>query len=247
MVAGQFGVNQENQKEEQALAIVAFIETIEVLIQNYGEFVKTLPREYKDEAGTYLGQLKAIYLSLEDEDSDISKTITDLDRPIKPSFLMKSKIQRLGLSKQIIEMRKAAYTIKDIAARVGMSQSAVSSFCQYYEKATPTEKVQLNKSNVYDIQNNMQTLYASLLRQMARFETDGEVSVKFTSECRQLLMLADKQLKEYSNAAKFQTVATIIERVLLQHCSPEGRIEVIKEFQQLGLRGFTDIEASLLT
>jgi transcriptional regulator with XRE-family HTH domain len=229
----------ENVKaEEKALQALAFIEQIENWIKDYEIFRKGLPVEYRGEAEIYEARIKGIYELVGGGDEGAASVIENAK---KLSELAPSKIQRMGIAKQLIKLREEQrFNIKELATRFGISTSTVSAFFKAYDEAKPQEKKRLAKNSIYNIQENMENLHAHLLRAMARFELDGEVNAKNMSEYRQLLQLANKQLQEFNNAKKFERLALTIEEILLRYCPKEFWNVIIEEFQNLGLSGFLD-------
>jgi hypothetical protein len=229
--------NEDYRARESALNALSFIEIIESLIVDFTAYTNCLPAEYQIEATLYLSRIKTLREALDDEGFDPSI----LGASASLSKKLPSKIQRMGVASQIISMREEGkFTIKEISERFGISAPTVKTFLDAYDKAKPVEKTRIAKTSVYDIQENMENLHGMLLRTIARFELDGDINNKNLSEYRQLLALANKQLKEYQSAQKYNQIAALIEQILLEYCDKEARSKIVAEFQRLGLSGFFD-------
>lgn len=230
------GLEDNLEAQEKALTIASMVESIEALVDNYGGFIATLPRKHQEEANTYLGVIRAIYETLSDSSSEVSSIV----KKNNASLFESSKVKRLGLGKQIVTLKTVhGASERDIAARVGLSLTAVRAFLKTYEGATPTVRNTMVANDVYDIAQNTQRLHTQLLRQMARFEEDGELSAKFMSEYRQIIQMADKQLKEFTTAEKFEKLCLILQDILTKYCTPEARGIILNEMKSLGIKGLT--------
>lgn len=236
-----FDKDQSLQAQEEALVIVAFIEKFENLIHNFSAFTEGIKdKEDKKEAEVYLATLKSMYSAIDGTGSNqLAIAITN-----RQDFITKfpNKIKRLGVAADIIKLvKEMGQPINAVAEQFGLGTSTVSKFIELYDKASPVSRAQLTKHDVYDIETNMQRIHAMLLRQLSKFEADGDVSSKFLSEYRQLIQLADKQMKEWNSMKKIDKLQTLIYEIfsntLRDH--PELRMAVLEEFKQVGIKGLT--------
>lgn len=231
-----FEPNDEKSLQESALAIVSFVEALENIVGNLSFYVDTLPAEHKEEGRLYTKQLKTLLATI-DDDVDMSNLIKDTEMLMSQ---FPAKIKRLGVAKELIVLvKEKGFSRAAAAERLGLADSTVDKFFRAYDKASPSIKQKIKKNNVYDIERNMQNLHASLLRQIARFESDGEISARFLSEYRQTIALAEKQLKEWNSKQKIDRLGALIQEVMVKYCNPEARQLIIKEFSQLGIKGLT--------
>jgi transposase-like protein len=219
--------------QEEALTIIAFIETITNLVNDYGAFVETLNKENKAEAEVYLAKLKALQAALCDSDTNLSKALNE-----NQDFSSKypSKIKRLGIAGDMVKLVKdKGYSYEAVARQYGVSRESVSKFFQVYDASAPAARDKITKNNVYDIEKNMQNIHAMLLRQLARFEADGDISVKFIGEYTKLLSMAERQQKEWARMRQMDQVIVVVHSVLSKYCNKEARLKVAEEFKQLGM------------
>ena len=232
--------NEENLAQERALAICAFVEHFEDTIKDYAAFVKDLPKEYQVEAEVYLTKLQGIYNSLDDPENEIASAVINTTT-IKEHA--NSKIKRLNLGKDIIRLyEEQGLSVNDIATRCGLSRSTIKRFIQVYYQAAPTERNRITKTNVFDLENNMQNLYANLLRQAARYDNDGEVSAKFLSEQRQLLGFVERYLKENNAVKKMEKIVLVIQEILAKYVPSDVRPLIFEEFKKIGISGMLPVE-----
>lgn len=231
-----FQRNEDLELQEEALAIVAFIESFSALVENYSSFCETLPREHRAEACTYLAKLKAIVTALDNGDVELNKA---LDKRSNFFERYPSKIKRLGIAGDIVKCSKEqGLSYEAIAERFDLTYAIVYNFFKVYNSSSVVEKHKIAKNNVYDIERNMQTLHAMLLRQLAKFEADGEISSRFMSEYRQLLAMADKQLREWSSSKKMDELGRIMAETFARYItSDKDREAVLNEFRLLGIKG----------
>lgn len=228
------------KQQEQALTVLSFIETLESLRDNLGAFINSLPKEHQSEGEAYHNTLKTLCEVLGDNSAEISEEINNAEKLITK---FPNKIKRLGIASDLIKAStEKGLNLEEISKRFGLNTATVKRFFDVYNKAAPTVRAKMLKSDVYDVERNMQSIHAMLLRQLNRFETDGEVSARFISEYRQLLAMAERQLKEANSQRKIEQVAALIQEIMVRHCPEEARKEIIKEFQALGMKGFiTDV------
>lgn len=227
--------NESLSAAQSALDVVAFYEELEGIVRDLEGFIKNLNREDRVEGLTIHARLNSLCeaIGIGDVQEITRGTATQL------STAYPSKIKRLGVANQIVEMvQQKNISKEEIANRFGLSKDTITRFLKAYDAATPKEQAKLRKSSVYDIQTNMESLHAMMLRAISRFELDGEINARNLSEYRQLLTLAQKQLHEMNTNKKLDELASLIEEVLLVHCLPESRPKVISEFQRIGLSGF---------
>lgn len=226
------------EAEERALKALSFLEQLETWIRDYKPFKESLPPEYRFEADVFEAKIKGLYEMLANGDEGAEDVIGQAK---KLSDLAPSKIQRMGIAKQLIKLRQEQkFSIKDLAARFNISTNTISAFFKSYDNAKPEEKRNIAKNSIYNIQENMENLHAHVLRAIARHELDGDINAKNLAEYRQLIQLASKQMQEFNNARKFERLAVTIEEILLRHCTKESQDLIIAEFQQLGLGGFIE-------
>lgn len=230
-----YSPNESLTAAQSALDIVAFYEEMEGIARDLELFIRTLDRDNRVEGETIHARLSSLCetVGISDIEKITKGSVTQL------SSAYPSKIKRLGIANQIVDMvQQKNFSREEIAKRFGIGVDTVSRFLKAYDQATPREQAKLRKSSVYDIQTNMESLHAMMLRAISRFEMDGEVNARNLSEYRQLLTLAQKQLQEMNTNKKLDELASLIEEVLLVHCLPESRPKVIAEFQRIGLSGF---------
>lgn len=195
--------NQEILALEKALTISGFLETIEHLIRDLDAFVKVIPREYKEELGSYVQTLKSMYTCL-DEDSELEELLSKT-QTLKEKF--PTAIQRLGKHKELIALSEQGMIHKDIADRLGVSVKSVSRFLRYYKNSTAIEKVKIQRSDVFDIYNNLQELYAAVQRQYAMTINDPENSPKMLDMWLKVLKESDRILDKWSVKQQMEELA----------------------------------------
>lgn len=186
--------NQELLALEKALTISGFLDTIECLIRDLEAFCLVLPREYKIELGSYIQILKSIYTCL-DGDSELEDMLSKT-QTLKEKF--PSTIMRLGKHKELLALSEQGKTQKEIAEILDVSSHSVSRFLKYYKNSTAIEKVKIQKTDVFDIYNNLQELYAAVLRQYSININDPLTSPKILDTWLKVIREADKVLDKWS-------------------------------------------------
>lgn len=236
-----FERNDDAKRQEQALTIVAFTETIETLIQNFELFVESLGREHQAEGKVYLSKLKALYATLSDNTTDISKALVNSDNLTSK---YPSKIKRLGIASDLIKaVKQQGLSFNATAEKFGISPQSVRQFFEVYDAASPAERVKITKNDVYNIERNMQNVHAMLLRLMSRFESDGDISAKLISEYGKLLTMAERQQKEWNRIRQNQ-LGNVVGEILQHYCTPEARTLVIDKLRQIGVKGLSPAQAA---
>jgi hypothetical protein len=235
-----FDQDTDVKRQEQALTIVAFTETIEALIQNFEPFVESLSREHQAEGKVYLSKLKALYSTLSDNTTDISKALVNSDNLTSK---YPSKIKRLGIASDLIKaVKQQGLTVKACSDRFGISPQSIKQFFEVYDAASPAERVKITRNDVYDIERNMQNVHAMLLRLMSRFEADGDISAKLIGEYRQILTMAERQQKEWNRIRQNQ-LSDVVCEILAHYCNKESRALVLQKFRDIGVKGLSPAQA----
>jgi transcriptional regulator with XRE-family HTH domain len=242
MVNQPYNLNpqQQNHALDRANAALSLVEQIEILIRDVHLFAQALSDQHeRSECESFSGRLKTLYQML-NNDGELLFDVTGTNRSLKEAY--PTKIERLGLSKEIIRLREEnRLSIADIANKYGLSNLTVSKFLQTYDSAKPIDKVKMKSTSIFSITEQIESLAAGIYRQMSRLEgSNDEVHVKYVAELRQTIAMADKYLDKASAIseanAKVEQIRAVIMETLMEEL-PDKRTAIIKRFEALKLMG----------
>lgn len=226
-------VQEENLRLDRANKTLALIEQMELITKALKVLEELVPLELKTEVRTVLSRAEILYTALNDNEEGAA--LVELSTNLSDS--LKSKIERLGLGAEIVQMRRNGSSYREIGAALDVNPASVSKFCKIYDLATPAKKAELRKKSIFDTAQNMEDLAAALYRQLARLEvSDPEHHVKYVSEMRQLIISAQKFMEHLSTKQKIDNISQLVMEILLQEL-PERRGEILKKFSEIGFRG----------
>jgi transcriptional regulator with XRE-family HTH domain len=154
------------------------------------------------------------------------------------SEIAPSKIERMGLGKEIVRLRsESRLTIKEIAERYSLSTKTVSQFLKVYEKAKPSEQAIMRSTSIFDTFDSFERLNGRLEALFARVEmSDFQVSVQVLAEFRKTIESAEKFMSKMSDQEKLDRIRQVVQEVLIQEL-PEKRVEIINKLAEAGIRG----------
>lgn len=228
-----YSVQEENLRLDRANKTLALIEQMELITQSLKVLEDLVPPELKTEVRTVFSRAESLYTAL--NETEEGAALVELSTSLSDSA--KTKIERLCLGSEIIQMRRNGSSYKDIGEVLDLNPTSVSRFCKAYDLATPAKKAELRKKSIFDTAQNMEDLAAALYRQLARLEaSDPEHHVKYVSEMRQLIISAQKFMEHLSTKQKIDNISQLVMEILLQEL-PERRGEILKRFSDIGFRG----------
>lgn len=228
-----YSLQDENLRLDRANRALALIEQLEMIAQSLAVLVDLVPSDLKTEVRAILARAEGLYAAL--NETEEGAAVVELSTSLADSA--KTKIERLCLGSEIIQMRRNGSTYQEIGRALDITPTSVSRFCRAYDLATPAKKAELRKKSIFDTAQNMEDLAAALYRQLAKLEaTDPEHHVKYVSEMRQLIISAQKFMEQLSTKQKIDNISQLVMEILLQEL-PERRGEILKRFSDIGFRG----------
>lgn len=229
------GQNEELKLIDSINNALIYFEHLEDVRDKLEEVAKHIKGEYEEDIKVILNKINVLVEALEGtEDEEVVnkylKGAEDLGKT-----LPKTKIERLGYSKEIITLLSRGETVVDIARRLSLTESSVKNFKKMYLAAKPIERIRIRKRSVFDIATNYEELGSMLYRSLAKLELiDPEHHVKYISEYRQLLVLADKFIKENTAKQKLEELGMLVKEVLISEM-PEKRHYIINRLKEIGI------------
>jgi hypothetical protein len=171
-------------------------------------------------------------------DSEVEFDIVAERRNLSTQSL--SKIERLGIGKEIVRLRlENRVSIKEIAEKFSLSAATVSQFLKVYDQAKPDEQVRMRRTSIFDTTEQYERLNVKLDLLYAKvISSDQQVSVQVLGEMRKTIESAERFMAKYSEREKMERVLLIIQEVL-QSELPEKRVAIMQRFAALGLKGAT--------
>lgn len=224
------------KKENIALGV---LEQLELVHQDVQAVANQLRKSEKVELESALARLTSIITLFDDETFTANMTASP-----KISRVYQTKIERMGLARQVIRMRQVnKMTYGEIASSTGVDANTVSRFCRYYDEQTPREKSRYQRASVFDTATQYEDIASIIYRQLARLEdSDAENHVKYVSEMRQLLKQAKELMDQQRQADQIQDIKQAVVQIL-QNALPEQRDEIMKQFSLVGIGTMKSVKA----
>lgn len=153
--------------------------------------------------------------------------------------LRKNKVEKLGLSGELIRLRKEQrLTIKEISARYQIDRATVSRFFRYYDSLLPSQKSAYQRKSIFDVTERLEEMQQIILRNFYRLEgVSDDIAVKYMGELRQSLDLAVKVAEKINNAKemwrKYEDLKKAVYDILVDEL-PNKRKEVLDKIKSLG-------------
>jgi transcriptional regulator with XRE-family HTH domain len=224
---------QELAAFEKAQNAMAFIEQLELVMKSLEFLAERSPQE-RGELEAIIGRVKSLYEMVNEGEAEFDivaskKTLNDL---------APSKIERMGLGREILRLRnEAKLSIKDIAERFSISSGTVSQFLKAYEQAKPSEQAIMRRTSIFDTTEQWERLGARMESLYARVEmSDNQVSVQVLAEFRKTIESAEKFMGKLSDQQKLDQIRQVVQEVLIEEL-PGKRVQIINKLSQAGLRG----------
>ena len=227
--------NEELRLIDSINNALIYFEQLEDIKEKLEEVAKHIKGDYKEDIKVILEKVSLLVVALEgtEDEGVIDQYLRGCNELGKS--LPKTKVERLGYSQEIIKLMNRGESAGDIAKKLGLSLSSVSTFCKMYNSARPAERVKIKKRSVFDIATNYEELGSMIYRSLAKLELiDPEHHVKYIAEYRQLLMLADKFLKENTAKQKVEELGMLVKEVLINEL-PEKRAYILNRFKEIGV------------
>lgn len=180
----------------------------------------------------------AAVLPLFDQDELLPLLASQLKVP-----LTQNKVQRLGLSKEVVRMSiQLRLTPKEISAAltdqgVEIGYNAISSFLTQYENSSYAEKIKAKTSSIFDTPEQLERLLTIINTQLGRLSNAVDPKQQenhrgYVAELRQSLKLAaDLQMSVHKQMEQARFQADIRE-ILVNICTPEQRDLVIRHLER---------------
>ena len=207
---------------------VALIEQFEILQENLTDFVRTLPAKYKDEAEVHLTTFNTLFSIL---DTDLAEEFGSLSSTKLSGRSPKSTIERLGVSQELIRMRKQGKTIAELALVFKLSPKTISHFFRKYDQLKPSDKAKVQKRSVFNTIDEFEELAIIIKRNLVRLEAQNdEVNVKLIGELRQTIVAASNLAERMANHERYQKFTEAVINVLMDEL-PSKRTVILRQIQ----------------
>lgn len=218
-------VNVEYKEVHEAISL---IEQFELLAENLEQFSASLPTKYKLEGQTYAQNLNTLLAALDTDEAD---QFDNLAEGKLSGVKTSSIIERLGVSQELIRLRKNGKTIAELSLTFNLSSGAISRFFRYFDKLKPIEKSKLQKRSIFNTIDELEELAIIIKRNIARLEgQDDEVNSRLISELRQTIVAAANLSEKMANQDRYQKFTQAVIRVLVDEL-PSKRTTILKEIQ----------------
>lgn len=157
--------------------------------------------------------------------------------------LTQNKVQRLGLSKEVVRMStNLRLTPKEISAAltdqgIEIGHNAIITFLTQYENSSYAEKIKAKTSSIFDTPEQLERLLTIINTQLGRLSNaidpkQQENHKGYVAELRQSLKLAaDLQMSVHKQMEQARFQADIRE-ILVNICTAEQRDLVIKHLEK---------------
>lgn len=221
-------------KEEfnQALSLIEqFYEVLEKLKDLEQSAPSRLEADFKQVITDYTFLLEIL-------DSE-SSPVNIIKNPSLSGNLRKNKVEKLGLSGELIRLRKEQrLTITELSDRYKLDKNTISRFFRYYDSLLPSQKAVYQRKSIFDVTERLEEMQQLILRNFYRLEgVSDDVAVKYMGELRQSLDLAVKVAEKINNAKemwrKYEDLKKAVYDILVDEL-PDKRKEILLRVKSLG-------------
>lgn len=222
----------EHEALEKAEGAMAILEQLQSIISKVESLATVVPFDFRQELTVIAQQAQALYNVVNQEDCPID---------LSESFakLPKSKIMRLGINRQVIEMKAKGRTYREIAEEFNVSEALVATFCRVYDRAVPSQQIAIRQWSIMDTASRMEELGALIYNQMARLGNDPSNQNRYVESQIKLIKMAEDFMKGWETKEKIAQVQVTVQEIFVDELKnyPELQQSVMKRFQTLGIKG----------
>lgn len=219
----------ENYAIEVANRALSVLEQLTITYTDLNSEVQNLTLNQRADFAPIMERFKSLIDILCENDSELPELVKFKELDLNYN----SKIERLRLGKQIVELKNSGCGTKEIATRLNVDTKTISNFVRFYNSATPQEKIRIERRSVFDITNNLEELNRQIYRMLANIEHNPEVHVKYIGELRQVLKFAGDWMQRVSSNRKYEELKEVIISILADEL-PEKRALIITRLEKVG-------------
>lgn len=215
------------EPDARVYSTLAVLEHFERLTSDIDASILSLPaktpKQNIDELKHHVTTLRTL-IELIDMDGNLTVAPEKLGGRV-PS----SSIKRLGISGELIRLRKQGKTLKELELQFGISGTTISQFFKLYDNSSSRKKIQLERTSIFDTAKQLEDLAVLIQRGIARLEgQNDDVNVKYITEMRQLIDQAAKFAEKMANYEKFERLQKAVVEILSTEL-PDRRTDILKK------------------
>lgn len=220
----------ENEALEKADSAISLLEQLENIISNLEAICKSIPRDICQDLQTEIDKMKSILALIDVRDSPV-----DL---LNLKALPKSKIARMGINREVIDMHLQGISDSEIAKTFGLSTITISNFIKVYTSAIPSQQENIRNWSVFDTAGRLEEMGALIYNQLARLGADPNTQNKFVESQLKVIDQAQKFAQNWEGRKTVQQIQTMVQEIFMDELSshPELRQRVFDRFNTLGIQ-----------
>ena len=222
----------ENEALEKADAALAMSEQLQSILRDVTALSGVVPKEFCGELQAIATRTKALYEMIDSSD-------TPLDINCSNERLPSSKLIRMGINREVIELHLKGIPSTKIAALFGVSPDLITKFCQFYNASTSSQKVAIRRWSILDTVERMEEMGALIYRQLANLSSDPQNQVKYVESQIKLIKQAEEFMKSWETRRKIEKTQAIIQEIFQDELKdyPQLKEAVLRRFTSLGVKG----------
>lgn len=210
-----------------SLGVLETFEDSLLLLANYIEFIED--EDKKTAAEQQLNKLESILNIIKDSFNPIELS----DKVRLSGYKYKSIIYDLGIAGDLIRLREANTTMKDIADRYNIKYTTVTSFFKHFDTLAQVEKAKVKAASVMNTTERLEDLMNMCLRQLHRLEgVNDDVHVKYIGELRQTFGLAAQVSEKIATYKAYEDFKTKVRQILIDEL-PDRKLEIINKLKAI--------------
>lgn len=217
-------IPDEISRRELASTIAGFFEEFETLAKNLKAFGLTLRDEDKPEMAKHVAHLESLMSVLNSEHFTETNSL---------SKVYVSKIERLGITNQVIKARESGHTLKEIASTFDLSIHHVRKFIEVYNSSTLSEQAGMRRKSVFDITDRLEELSTLIRRQLANLNADPKNQVAYVKEMRECIQLAAEITDKIVMSQQLEAMTKAVGEIILSEIPIERRQKVLTRLAEI--------------
>lgn len=224
---------------QQAYQACSLVEQIELILRDAKELDGLITdgasnQELRTKSQGLVSRAEALTSALSEETVNLSGIKDRL------STLRRSKVEQLKLGKEIERLRRVErLPVKEIAARLNLSESQVSTFLRTFDAMSPLEQAKTRRASIFETVNQVEELASIIYRQMARIEgIENETHVRYVAELRQTIKLAQDIVSGMAQQRQIDEIKTLVMSLIAEvneELPPVKRDWFLARVQNLGV------------
>jgi hypothetical protein len=218
-------VNDEIERRQLASAIAGYFEEFDALLGNLKSFRNTLSTsDNKAELDKHIVHLESLMLALSNHQGEIKDI----------SLKYKCKVERLGITGQIIAAKQNGATLKVISETFNVSEYHLRQFFQIYSNSSLSEQALYRKKSIFDVTDRLEELTSLIRTNLARLDgNDPKNQVLYVREMRECISLASEITEKIVITKQLEQMIKVVGDILISEVPLEKRQQVLSRLAEV--------------